>query len=138
GEYVYYATQPGTYDVEYKRKDGTWGLSNPIVIGSRTNVSAKPIVTLNSTPALKESWETVTLTGPAGAFKYQWSNGSSSQSISTGKSGSYSLTVKDNSISCPSPASDTIFVTMGADANLAAPANVTVVPSNASAVVSWN
>lgn len=53
--------------------------------------------------------EAVTLQGPAGNYRYQWSNGATSREVSVGQSGSYSLVIRD-AAGCISPVSSSIGV----------------------------
>ncbi len=137
-DYVYWATAAGTYTVSFQRKDGSWGNSFPLVVGTNNVLSPKPVITISqtSTTAL-ESWQSINLSAPSGLSKYFWSNGATTQTINVGTAGSYSLNVKNTENACLSPTSETVIITKGPDATLAAPTGISSTTTNTSATITW-
>lgn len=80
---------------------------------------AKPSITVTGSTTLCGS-STVQLSAPSGFGSYAWSNGATTQSITTGTAGSYTVTVSNGA--CSSESSDAITVT-----TVSAPAKPTIV-----------
>ncbi len=83
-------------------------LSDPVVI-SVNPAPAKPIINAAGATTICVG-QTVSLSGPGG-FGYVWSTGATTQQISVGQTGSYSLIVRD-ALGCTSALSDAIVVTV--------------------------
>ncbi|MES2388879.1 MAG: IPT/TIG domain-containing protein [Bacteroidota bacterium] len=79
----------------------------------RVTVNASPVkatVTLTGSATFCQG-DSVTLSGPAGASQYTWSNGETTQSIKVRLAGVLTLTTT-NAAGCQSPASDAVTVTV--------------------------
>jgi gliding motility-associated-like protein len=83
-------------------------LSDPVVI-SVNPAPAKPIINAAGATTICVG-QTVSLSGPGG-FGYVWSTGATTQQISVGQTGSYSLIVRD-ALGCTSALSDATVVTV--------------------------
>lgn len=154
--YIYYADVAGQYRVRFRRKVNstaveTWYNSNPIILNQITSESSKPTVTVGGSTALG-NWTAgynnqVILSIPSSPTnKFQWYKNTPASAVATSTSlnvdaanpGKYWVVVTEAG-KCPSPASDTIFVTSGAASPvLPAPSNLSVVETTASqATLSW-
>ena len=72
------------------------------------NVPVSPVVSLSDTTMCDTSY---TLTGPAGAYSYMWSNSATTQSITVpSPGGSFTLTVTDTTSGCAMTDSATVAV----------------------------
>lgn len=83
-------------------------VSDPIVVAVNP-APAKPIITASANTTFC-SGQTINLNGPTG-FGYVWSTGATSQQISVGQTGSYTLSVRDSK-GCISALSDPSIVTV--------------------------
>lgn len=99
----------GSYSVNVA--DGTncpSDFSDPVVVTAYTK-PAKPSIEVFGSPTLCGA-NTVGLLAPSGFAIYQWSGGQTTQGITVGTAGSYSLIV-GNVANCLSPASDVVTIT---------------------------
>lgn len=124
--------EPGTYQVRFKRKKyyfsgpSEWSeWSYPVEIPEKEALPAVAISASGST-ALNglDGSTSVTLSAPAGFQYYDWSNGSTSQSISVSNPGSYSVTVNNDNI-CRSPLAKAVVTTGTNSGAPVAPTNLT-------------
>lgn len=70
-------------------------------------IPPKPTISTNGEPNVCEGSQ-ITLSAPEGFSRYLWSNGATTQSISVGNAGRFSVRVFNQD--CPSPASDSILI----------------------------
>ena len=103
------ANTAGSYTLRVTDAGGcTSVLSDPVVI-SVNPAPAKPIITAAGATTICVG-QLVSLSGPSG-FGYVWSTGATTQQISVGQTGSYSLIVRD-ALGCTSALSDATVVTV--------------------------
>jgi gliding motility-associated-like protein len=103
------ANAAGSYTLRVTDAGGcTSVLSDPVVISVNPE-PAKPIITAAGATTICVG-QTVSLSGPGG-FEYVWSTGATTQQISVGQTGSYSLIVRD-ALGCTSALSDATVVTV--------------------------
>ena len=82
----------GLYTITAVDISGCVKESQPVQI--TVHPTPDPVITANRRTTLCLD-ETITLSAPAGFVSYRWSNGSTSQEITTGEAGSYTVTVVD-------------------------------------------
>lgn len=97
----------GSYVVTVSK--GTASMSWPVAV-TATAAPATPTITPSGSTTLC-SGQTVVLQGPAGATSYIWSNGATTQDITVGSTGSYTLQVT-NAAGCTSAVSSAATVTV--------------------------
>jgi len=102
-------TTTATYYVSIN--NGTCESSRAPVIGTIFTIPTKPTIAATESIAagvVQLCFKSITLTAPTG-FTYLWSNGQTSQQITTGQTGNYSVIVKDAN-GCSSVTSDIIQI----------------------------
>jgi gliding motility-associated-like protein len=97
------AALPGTYTVTVTDANGCSGSDN-----INLNVNALPTPAISGNTVFCQG-DNTTLTANAGYSQYNWSNGSSLQSINTGIAGNYSVTVQDGN-GCTASVTTTVVV----------------------------
>ena len=105
------ATTSGNYTVTILGANGCSSTSDTVVVNVLP-VPSTPVVTASG-PTTFCDGGSVTLTAPAAA-SYLWSNGATSQSITSSNTGSYSVTVTNGS-GCTSATSSPIAVTVNSN-----------------------
>ena len=108
-----YATSPGNYTVVVTNGAGCSAISLPVTVAFYPTTSS---TTTPSGNIVIVQGSNTTITANNGT-SYQWSNGSTSQSITTGAAGTYTVTVTDANGCKSTPA--TVQVSMLNQANLA-------------------
>ncbi|MCB8998500.1 MAG: T9SS type B sorting domain-containing protein [Bacteroidales bacterium] len=98
----------GDYSVQVSDGNCSSPVSDPVTVTVNLN-PAKPVITVAGSTSICEG-ETVELSSSP-ASSYLWSNGETTQSISPGTAGSYSVIITDAN-SCSSPVSDPVNLTV--------------------------
>lgn len=90
---------PGTYSVTATDANGCTATDQVTVLGS-SNINVTAIGSAATCFNTSTGSATATVTGATGTITYQWSNGSTNQTISNLSSGTYFVTVTDQASGC--------------------------------------
>ncbi|MBI3423366.1 MAG: hypothetical protein HY011_10540 [Acidobacteria bacterium] len=115
-------TTAGSFTVRVTNAGGCQSTPSDAVTVTVNAAPVKPSITPNGPTTFCEGGN-VTLTAPAGAASYQWSNGATTQSINVTTAGNFTVRVT-NASGCQSETSDALTITINP-----APAKPAITPS---------